>query len=67
MTNFEKECLKEMIEQQINEQGFNKDGDCRVDLTDEVYSVGEITEVIESMGYDAEFTGKTGEWWISKK
>jgi hypothetical protein len=67
MTNLEKKWLKETIETQIKEEGFNEDGDCRVDLTDEMYSIEEITEVIESMGYNGEFTGVTGEWWISKK
>jgi predicted double-glycine peptidase len=67
MTNIEKEGIRNMIEYQIKEKGFNEDGDIQVDLTDEMFSVEEIKNAIEEMGYDAEYTGTTGIWWISKK
>jgi hypothetical protein len=63
----DKSYLKELVKATIKEVGFNEDGDLKIDLTDLVdLSNNEIIDEIKKLGYNCEYAGRQGEFWISK-
>jgi len=60
-----KESLKNYIEEQITEKGFDENGDILIDFAD-LCKVNEVLEIAKELGYAAEKAEGQGVWWISK-
>jgi len=65
MTNTVEE-MKKYIQQTIKEEGFDENGDIKINFSD-LCNESETKEAAEALNYDCEPAEGQGTWWISER